>query len=297
MAVLNKNRRNTKKVKPMGQGAFSLTVHRVLQNRGAVVGLIVFCILVLIAVLGEWIMPYDYAAMNLANTFAPPSAEHLLGTDDMGRDILSRLIYGARYSLSLGFLSCAVSTTIGLVLGAIAGFFGGKVDLIIMRILDVISAIPNILLAICISATLGNGFLNTILALGMSGIPSVARVMRASMLNVRELEYVEAAKSINCKYSRIIAVHVVPNAIAPVIVQVSLSIASSLISAASLSYIGLGIQPPTPEWGAMLSAGRAYIREYPNLTFIPGVAVLITVLCMNLIGDALRDALDPKLKK
>lgn len=297
MLLQKKKKRNNRPVRLQSQSAFSLTIHRVLKNRGAIIGLIVFGILVLIAILGDWIMPYSYSKMDLTNAFAPPSWAHWLGTDDMGRDILSRLIYGSRYSLSIGFLSCAFSTLLGLILGAVSGFFGGKVDLIIMRVLDVIAAVPNILLAICISATLGNGFINCVLALGFSGIPSVARVMRASMLNIRELEYVEAAKSINCKYRRIIAVHVVPNAIAPVIVQVSLSIASSLISAASLSYIGLGIQPPNPEWGAMLSAGRAYIREYPNLTLIPGVAVLVTVLCMNLIGDALRDALDPKLKR
>ena len=284
----NKNRK---------QGQFALVMKRMLQNKSAVIGMSIIACMAVIAILSPWIMPYKYDAPDVLSAFSGPSKAHWFGTDDLGRDIFSRIIYGARYSLSLGLLACGFSAIVGVIFGSIAGYFGGKTDMIIMRIMDVLGAIPSTLLAVCIAATLGTGYVNCIFALGVSGVPAFARLMRASLLNVSNLEYVEAAKSINCSNPRIILKYAIPNALAPVIVQTTMGIAHSLISAAALSYIGLGIQLPTPEWGAMLSGGRNYIRDYPHLVLAPGIAIMITVLSMNLIGDALRDAMDPKLKK
>lgn len=232
----------------------------------------------------------------MKNRFTLPSMEHLLGCDEVGRDILSRILYGAKYTLSIGILSVAVSCILGVILGAVAGYFGGVADTLIMRFLDVFQAFPNILLAIAISAVLGTGFDKVIYAIGISGIPNFARMMRANILTVRNSEFIEAATSINCSTARIIIRHVIPNAISPLIVQVAMGIASAALAASGLSFLGFGVQAPTPEWGAMLASARGYMRDYPHMVIIPGLFIMLTVLSFNLVGDAIRDALDPKLR-
>ena len=278
------------------QSQFRETVARLKKNKAAMVGLAITIIMVLLAIFAPLIAPYDYAEADFSATFQGPSKEHWCGTDDLGRDIFSRLLYGGRYSLRIGIIAVAGATVGGTILGAISGYFGGKLENLIMRLLDVIQAIPGMVFSIAVSAVLGPGFGNCILALTIGMIPSFARMMRASILNVRKMEYLEAATSINCSNFRIITKHVLPNAFSPLIVQATMSVPAAILIAASLSYIGLGVQPPTPEWGAMLSAGRNFIRDYPHLVIFPGVTIMIAVLALNLFGDGLRDAMDPKLR-
>jgi peptide/nickel transport system permease protein len=270
---------------------------RLSKNKIAMTGLVIILILFLLAILSPWIMPYKYDAMNMLERFQGPSLQHLCGTDDMGRDIFSRLLYGARASLSLGFLATIISTVVGMVIGSIVGYFGGIVDTIIMRLVDILQAIPGILLAIAISACLGSGFMNTVIALSIGGIPMTVRLLRGSIMGVRKMEYLEAAQTINCSVPRTIIKHILPNSISPIIVSVTMGIGNTILMAASLSYIGLGVQPPTPEWGAMLSAARTYMRDYPHMVLFPGIAIALVVLSLNMLGDGLRDALDPKLKQ
>lgn len=251
----------------------------------------------LIAIFAPLIMPYGYEEIDIINANAGPSWEHWCGTDDLGRDILSRLMYGGRYSLRIGIVAVAFAAVAGAAIGAIAGYYGGAFDMTLMRILDIFQAIPGLILSIAVSATLGAGFTNCIIALAIGMVPSFARMARASILNIRKMEYLEAATSINASDFRIIVKHVLPNALSPLIVQGTMSVASAILVAASLSFIGLGVQPPTPEWGAMLSAGRNYIRNYPHIVFFPGVTIMIAVFALNVLGDGLRDALDPKLKQ
>lgn len=275
---------------------FWLTLGRLKRNHLAMVGLVIIVVMIILALLAPYISPYPYEAADFKNRYATPSAEHWFGTDELGRDIFSRLLYGSRYSLRIGLISVAISAIGGIFFGAIAGYFGGAVDNIIMRLLDVLQAMPGIVLAIAISAALGPGLTNSVIALSISSIPGYARMTRASILNVRKMEYLEAATSINCSNARIIWKHVLPNALSPLIVQATMGIAGAIMGAAMLSFIGLGVQPPTPEWGAMLSAGRNYLRDYPHLCIFPGVMIMMAVLSLNMLGDGLRDALDPKLK-
>ena len=278
------------------ESMFFMTWKRLAKNKLAVAGLIVLIITALLAVFAPIAAPYGYEEQDLFNTLAGPSREHWLGTDKLGRDMLSRLIYGGRNSLTLGLISVALAAALGVILGAVSGYYGGKVDMVIMRLLDVLQAVPAILLAIAISATLGPGYMNCILALTISQIPGFTRMTRASCLNVQGMEYVEAARSINARERRIIFKHVLPNAISPIIVQATMSVATAILTSASLSFIGLGVQPPQAEWGAMLSAGRSYIRSNPHVIIYPGITIMIVVLSLNLLGDGLRDALDPRLK-
>lgn len=279
------------------EGQFSLVMKRLMKNKLAMAGLCITILLFLLAVLSTWIMPYKYDELNMLDRFAAPSLKHLCGADEMGRDIFSRLLYGARWSLALGFLATITSTIIGMVIGSIVGYFGGIVDTVIMRLIDILQAIPGILLAIAISACLGSGFANTIIALSIGGIPMTVRLLRGSIMGVRKMEYLEAAQTINCSIPRLIVKHILPNSISPIIVSVTMGIGNTILMAASLSYIGLGVQPPTPEWGAMLSAGRTYMRDYPHMVLFPGIAIALVVLSLNMLGDGLRDAMDPKLKK
>ncbi len=258
------------------------------------VGIIVS--LIVLSLLSPYICKYDYSSIDMTNQFAKPSFDHLFGCDELGRDILSRILFGVRYTLSVGIFSVIISATVGVALGASAGYFGGAVDQVIMRLLDVLAAFPRLLLAIAISAVLGTGFDKCIIALGISGITHFARMMRANILTVRGQEFVEAATSINCSKLRIIVKHVIPNAIAPLIVEISMSIAAAGLAASSLSFIGLGVRPPAPEWGAMLASARNYIRLHPHMIMFPGIFIMLSVLSFNLIGDSIRDALDPKLK-
>lgn len=275
---------------------FWLTLGRLKRNHLAMVGLVIIVVMIILALLAPYISPYPYGAADFKNRYATPSAEHWFGTDELGRDIFSRLLYGSRYSLRIGLISVAISAIGGIFFGALAGYFGGAVDNIIMRLLDVLQAMPGIVLAIAISAALGPGLTNSVIALSISSIPGYARMTRASILNVRKMEYLEAATSINCSNARIIWKHVLPNALSPLIVQATMGIAGAIMGAAMLSFIGLGVQPPTPEWGAMLSAGRNYLRDYPHLCIFPGIMIMMAVLSLNMLGDGLRDALDPKLK-
>jgi len=266
------------------------------KNKVAVAGLVILCMEIFIAVFAVYIIPYNYAAMDLSSCFAKPSLQHLFGCDDMGRDIFSRVLYGSRFSISIGIFAVSISVAFGVVIGALAGYFGGQIDNLLMRILDVIQAIPGMLLMIVISAVLGPGFVNTIIALSVSNISGMARMLRAQMMKERNNEYIEAAQSINCSRFRIIFIHLMPNCISPLIVQATMGVAQTITMAAGLSFIGLGVQPPIPEWGAMLSASRQFIRQAPHLVIYPGLAIVVTVLALNLLGDGLRDAMDPKLK-
>lgn len=266
------------------------------KNRQAVIGLIVLIVFVLIAVFADQIAQYGYDDQDAARALIPPCREYLFGTDNLGRDVLSRLIYGSRYSLSIGFLAVGISVITGGFLGVIAAYYP-KLDNIIMRCMDLFMAIPQMLLAMCIVSALGASLFNLMLAVGLSSTPKFARVVRASVLSTREQEFVEAARAIGASNWRIILRHILPNSIAPLIVQATLSMAGAIISASALSFLGFGIRAPMPEWGAMLSAGRKYIRTQAYLTVIPGLAIMVVVYALNVVGDGLRDCLDPRLKK
>lgn len=276
---------------------FKEMVKRLCQNKTAIFGFVIFVLLVMVAILAPVLAPYSYTEMDPVNICAPPSAAHWCGTDDLGRDIFSRLLYGARYSLGLGICAQIFTLVFGVLLGAVAGYYGGWVDNLIMRILDIFQAIPGLLLAIVVSTALGSGFRNTVIAMGVGGIPMMARMLRAQILTVRDKEFLEAAASINCSKKRQIFKYILPNSIAPLIVTCTMGIGATIMQAAALSYIGLGVQPPTPEWGAMLSAAQTYLRYYPYMLIFPGIMIAITVFSLNMFGDGLRDAMDPKLKK
>ncbi len=279
------------------QSQFKATWKRMSRNKFAMFGLAIILILIICAIFADIIAPYGYADQDLKRRFLPPSLEHPFGTDNFGRDVFSRVIYGTRISLQVGFVAVGIASIVGGLLGALAGYYGKLVDNAIMRVIDVMLAIPSILLAIAIAASFGSGLTNVMIAVGISSIPTYARIVRASVLSVREQEFVEAARATGASDLRIIFSHILPNAMSPVIVQATLGVASAILSAAGLSFIGLGIQPPIPEWGAMLSAGRAYLREYPHMVMFPGVTIMLTIFALNLFGDGLRDALDPRLKR
>ncbi|MHB8127785.1 MAG: ABC transporter permease [Mobilitalea sp.] len=289
-------RKKQKKKKEYHPGTALYVWHRVCQNPLALAGIIIISTMVILSIISPFILKSDYKTISMPDMYALPSLKHPFGCDEIGRDILARVLFGARYTLAVGFLSVTLSATVGIALGSIAGYFGGVADQIVMRFLDIMAAFPQLLLAIAISAVLGTGFDKCIYALGIAGIPHFARMMRANILTVRNQEFVEAATSIKCSKWRIIVKHVIPNAFAPTIVEISMSIASAGLAASALSFIGLGVQPPAPEWGAMLASARNYIRLYPHMIMFPGIFIMLSVLSFNLIGDAIRDALDPKLK-
>ena len=283
-------------MKKSNQSQFAQIFFRLRRNKAAMLGLVIFLVGVLIAVFAPLIMTHDYAAMDVAARLQGPSAEHFFGTDELGRDLFSRVIYGSRYSLAIGVCAILLAAVIGVILGVIAGYFGGWVDNLIMRFLDVIQSIPALLLVIVIAAVLGTGFAMTVLALSVSYIPAIARLLRASILEVREQECIEAAHSINCSKLQIIIQHILPNSFAPVIVNLTMGVAGCITASATLSFIGLGVRPPEPEWGALLTGGREFMRTCPYMVIFPGIAIMITVLALNLFGDGLRDAMDPKLR-
>jgi peptide/nickel transport system permease protein len=241
------------------------------------------------------IAPYDPLKANLREMLRPPSLRHPLGTDELGRDILSRIIYGSRISLTLGVVSVGIGLMGGLPLGAVGAYYGGAADLVIMRFIDILLAFPAILLAIVVVSILGPGLYNAMIAVGVAQLPIYARLIRSVVLSIKEKDFVEAARALGAGDSWILFRHIVPNAMAPIIVQATLNIASAILSAAALGFLGLGAQPPTPEWGTMLSKGRVYLRVAPHVTTFPGLAILLTVLGFNLLGDGLRDALDPRM--
>jgi peptide/nickel transport system permease protein len=270
---------------------------RLRRNRMAMFGLAIITIIVFTAIFADVIAPYDYREQNLLRVADPPSRDHLLGTDDLGRDILSRIIHGARVSLQVGFVAVSISLVLGGTLGALAGYYGGNLDNVVMRFMDVLLAIPSILLAIAIVSAFGGGLVNVMIAVGISTIPVYARIVKASVISIKEQEFIEAARAIGATDVRIILKHILPNSMAPIIVRGTLGVAIAILSAAGLSFIGLGIEPPTPEWGAMLSSGRHLIRRAPHVATFPGIAIMTTIFALNLLGDGLRDALDPRLKQ
>jgi len=276
------------------KGLWFEALKQLFKNKAAMVGLGIIGLLILTAILAPLLAPYDPLETKILYRLKAPSAQHLLGTDDLGRDIFSRIIYGSRISLQVGLISVGIALVFGVSAGVIAGYYGGKIDMLIMRLMDIMLAFPSILLAIAIMAILGPQLSNAMLAIGIVNLPRFARIVRSSVLTVKEEEYIEAAKSLGASDLRIMLGHLLPNCLAPLIVQSTLSIAGAILEAASLSFLGLGAQPPIPEWGAMLSAGRASLQIAPWVVAFPGLAIAITVLGFNLFGDGLRDALDPK---
>ncbi|MDO4267989.1 MAG: ABC transporter permease [Eubacteriales bacterium] len=272
---------------------------RLCRNKMAMLGLVIMVILVLTAIFADVIADYDtkVIAQDIKNRLQGPSMAHWCGTDEFGRDIFARLVHGSRVSLVVGLVSVTISLIIGGPLGAVAGYYGGRVDNVIMRIMDIFLAVPSILLAMTIVAALGTSLVNVMLAIGISGVPGYARIVRASVMSIKDQEFVEASRAIGAKSPTTIFREILPNCLAPIIVQATLSVASAILSTASLSFLGLGVQPPSPEWGAMLSGGRNYLRDALHLTLFPGLSIVITILALNLLGDGLRDALDPRLKQ
>jgi len=270
---------------------------RLTRSKSAVAGIIIVSIFAFSAVFAPWIAPKDPNKMDLLKGLETPNNEYLLGRDEYGRDILSRIIYGSRISLFVGIVATIIGLSGGIILGSIAAFVGGNFDHIIMRIFDIILAFPSILLAIGIMAALGPGLLQIVLVIGVVDIPRFGRIVRGSVLSIKENDYITAAIVSGAGVSRIIFVHVLPNIVGPIIVIATLSIAGAILSESSLSFLGLGVEPPTPTWGAMLNSGRQYIRIAPHLGIFPGLAITLTVLGFNLLGDGLRDALDPRLRK
>ena len=274
------------------------TWKRLLKNKGAMFGLVFMVGLVLMAIFADFLYDYDtqVIAQNIQDRLIHPCMAHPFGTDEFGRDLLARIVHGSRMSLVVSFTSVAISLAVGGVLGAISGYFGGMIDDIIMRITDILLAIPMTLFAIVIVAALGPNTQNLALALAASSIPIFARLVRGSVITVRDVEYVEAARAIGANHFTIITKHILPNCMAPIIVQVTLRIATAIYNTAALSFLGMGVQAPAPEWGGLLAAGRSLIRDHSYLSVIPGLAIMRTVLALNLLGDGLRDALDPRLK-
>lgn len=284
------------RVAPRSRSRLRETWDALIANRLAVFGLVILALLIITAALGPWITPSNPTLADIGSRLQPPSLEHPFGTDELGRDILSRVIAGARVSLVVGFVAVGIALGAGVPLGLIAGYFGGRTDTVIMRFSDMLFAFPAILLAITVLAVLGPGVVNAMIAIGIVYMPIFARITRASTLSVREEVYVRAARSAGASDTRIIVLHILPNVLTPIIVQTSISLAFAILSEAALSFLGLGAQPPQPSWGRMLAEGRSFFSLAWWMAFFPGLAIFLTVLAFNLVGDALRDALDPRQK-
>jgi peptide/nickel transport system permease protein len=269
---------------------------RFVRSRPGLIGACVLVVVVLAAVFAGQVSPYSPTRQDFRVEHEPPSAAHWMGTDEFGRDVLSRIIWGAQASLQAGATAASIALVVGLVLGMLAAYYGGRADSLIMRVMDVVLAFPYILLAIAVVAILGPGLRNAMIAIGIVYVPYYARVVRGAVLSVRARDYVEAARALGARDGRIMWQHVLPNTLAPVIVQTTLNVGTAIIDTAGLSFLGLGTQPPTPDWGNMLSAGRSYVIDSPWIATFPGLAILVTVLAFNLMGDALRDAFDPRLR-
>ncbi|ANF95989.1 nickel transporter permease [Paenibacillus bovis] len=283
-------------LKEIKSGPWRDGIRLFMRNKTAVVGLVIVLFFVLLALLAPLITPYDYTAQVLSERLQSPSAEHWFGTDDLGRDIFTRTIYGARISLWVGLLSVVGSIIIGTLLGLLAGFYGKWVDMIISRFFDILLAFPGILLAIAIVAILGPSLQNALYAIAIVNIPTYGRLVRARVLSLRQEEFITAARAIGVRDSRILLRHILPNSLTPIIVQGTLGVATAIIEAAGLGFLGLGAQPPDPEWGKMLSDSRQFIQTAPWTVIFPGLCILLTSLGFNLMGDGLRDTFDPKLK-
>lgn len=276
---------------------FSEVMGRLRRNKVAMCALGLIIIIVLLAAFSSIIAPYDYAEQDLLHTLELPSKEHWFGTDNLGRDILSRVLVGGRISLLVALAAIAFATVVGCTLGATAAYFGGWWDFVVTKVLDIIMAIPQFLLAVSVSAALGSGTFNTALAVGISSIPRFGRMMRAEVMAVRSRDFIEAAQACGSTNRRIILKHLIPNCLSSTIVNISLCLGGSIMAISGLSFIGLGVQPPTPEWGSILSAGRSYLRDFWPMATFPGLAIMLTMIGFNLFGDGLRDAMDPKLKQ
>lgn len=277
---------------------FKDMVRRLFKNKAAVAGLFFLIFLILMAIFADALFDYNTQCINqnIPERLQWPSAQHLFGTDEYGRDLLIRIVFGSRISLSIGFIAVLFGLIVGGVLGAVAGFFGGKIDNIIMRLCDVFLAVPMMLMAIVIVAALGASIVNLVIALSISSVPTFARIVRSAVLTVRDMDYVEATRAIGVKTPRILARYILPNCMGPIIVQTTLRVAATISNTAALSFLGLGVKAPQPEWGALLSSGREFIRDSGYLACIPGICIMLTILALNLLGDGLRDALDPRLK-
>jgi len=268
-----------------------------IRNKLAVLGIIVLIGFVFCAIFAQWVAPYDPLEMDLDSKFLPPGSKgHLLGTDNFGRDFLSRLIFGSRISLSVGLVVVSIAMVIGTSLGLIAGYFGGIPDIVVMRLVEIFYSFPFLVLAVAVMAVLGPSLYNVMLVLGLVSWPMYARLVRGQVLALREETFVEAARAVGAGSFRILVSHVLPNCFSPIIVTATMQVASAILSVAALGFLGLGAQPPTPEWGAMLNEGKRFMRNAPHLITIPGLAIMLVVLSLNFIGDALRDALDPRLR-
>ena len=276
----------------------SIIWNRLRKNKLAMLGLAILVVMVALAVCADWIADYDtnVTGMNMAERLQTPSAKHWFGTDSYGRDVFARIIHGSRLSLSLSIFAMLAAVAIGSIIGAIAGYYGGRVDDVLMRLMDILLAIPPMLMSISIVAALGHSMVNLMIALSLAYIPVFARVIRSSILTVKGQEFIEAAKACGTSNARIILRHIIPNAIGPIIVQATLAMGSTILIISSLSFMGMGIQPPQTEWGTMLYEGRDLIRTSPYLVIFPGIAIALAVLSLNLLGDGLRDALDPRMK-
>jgi len=275
---------------------FRKTLARLIRNKAATVGMVIVIIVALTAVFASWLAPYNPSKMNFKERLVPPSWKHPLGTDYAGRDMLSRIIYGARVSMTVGFFAVCVSILVGVTIGTLAGYIGGLTDVILMRLLDIFMAFPSFLLAIIFVVAIGNSQFSLIIAVGLAAFPYFARLTRGSVLSVKEKEYVEAARALGYRPSTIALFHVLPNCLPPIIVMATLLIASAIIMEASLSLLGIGTQPPTPSWGYDLQANLIRLGTHPWLSIFPGLTIMISVFAFNLFGDGLRDALDPRLK-
>jgi peptide/nickel transport system permease protein len=279
-----------------GRSHWSIGFARLRRNPGAVAGLLIALFFIAISAMAPWLTDHDPVAVQFEERFAPPSLRHPLGTDSFGRDLLSRVLYGGRLSLSVGLIAIAISDAIGIPLGLLTGYRGGRFDDVVMRLVDLWLAFPGLLLAIAIVAVLGPGLQNVMIAIGIGGIPGLVRLVRGQVLQVRALEFVDAARATGGGDAHIIRTHIFPNVLAPIVVLTTLRLAGAILSGVGLSFLGLGAQPPTPEWGAIVAEGRSYLREAWWVSTLPGVAIFLTVMGFNLLGDGLRDAFDPRLR-
>ncbi len=278
------------------QNRVAMFLRRLARNRTAVAGGVVVLIIILIAIFAPLVAPYPPIEQNFTAYLTAPNSAHLFGTDEQGRDLLSRVIYGSRISLRIGIIAVSIGAIAGLACGLVAGYYGGWVDTVIMRWMDIMLAFPEILLALAIVAILGPALTTVMIGVGIASIPHYTRVVRGSVLSVKQAEYISAARVVGCSSARIIVRHVLPNTIAPVMVLATTGTAAAIITGAALSFLGLGVQPPAPEWGSMLSNGRTYLQHAPWIVTFPGLAIMVTVIAINLFGDGLRDTLDPRLK-
>lgn len=297
MTPMMENRIRRERKRPRKSDPWHEAWYRLRRNKAAMVSLVILFVLLLLALFPAFFARYGEDEQIYSDAFIAPCLEHPLGTDNYGRDILSRIIWGTRTSLLIGLLAVCVSLLFGGMCGLLAAYYGGKTDNIIMRVMDILYALPSLLLAIAVAASLGSGLKNVILAIAISQIPSFARVVRAAALTVRNQEYIEAARSIGSSPARMMFRHILPNCLATIIVQATLGVAGAIISGAALSFVGVGVQPPTAEWGYMLNSGRQYIRQAWWIITFPGVAIMVTIFSLNMLGDGLRDAMDPKMKR